>query len=298
VKKIAIYNIKGGVGKTTTTINLACLLASKGLSVLVWDLDPQGGASYFFNKQNKNTNTHARLFDKYITIYDVISPSDSYQIDVISNDPVFSDQFFNKSSTITALNFINHELMKISLAEVEDDYDICLIDCSPGKFILHDNIFNAADLLLIPNIPAPLSIYCNNTLLDDLGKKVTLQKKVLSFYNMVQINKTLHRYYLDNMELAAANQLVNHIPFYAEIESINFKKESIFHSIKNLKTNVFYENLWKEICEKMNWSTELQMGKLFAINQPAAPQSAAVEQAPQQTETAEDSKYMGKTAAL
>jgi chromosome partitioning protein len=292
VKKIAIYNIKGGVGKTTTTINLACLLASKGLSVLVWDLDPQGGASYFFNKQNKNTNTHARLFDKYITIYDVISPSDSYQIDVISNDPVFSDQFFNKSSTITALNFINHELMKISLAEVEDDYDICLIDCSPGKFMLHDNIFNAADLLLIPNIPAPLSIYCNNTLLDDLGKKLTLQKKVLSFYNMVQINKTLHRYYLDNMDPASANQLVNHIPFYAEIESVNFKKESIFHSIKNLKTNVFYENLWKEICEKMSWSTELQTGKLFAINQPAA------EQMPREKETAEDSTFIGKTAAL
>jgi chromosome partitioning protein len=296
VKKIAIYNIKGGVGKTTTTINLACLFASKGLSVLVWDLDPQGGSSYFFNKQNKNSSTHARLFDRYINIYDVISPSDSYQIDVISNDPFFSDQFFNTASGITKLNFVNHELIKMSLQEVEDDYDICLIDCSPGKFMLHDNIFNASDLLLIPNIPAPLSIYCNNILLDDLNKKVSPQKKILSFYNMVQVNKTLHKYYLENMDKAPTSQLANFIPFYAEIESVNFKRESIFHSIKNLKTNLFYENLWKEICEKMSWYTE-QTGKLFAINQPVAalPEMEAI---PQVIEPSTTSEFIGKISTL
>jgi chromosome partitioning protein len=131
-------------------------LAKSGLSVLLWDLDPQGGSSFFFNRQNHNNNTHARLFDRYITIYDVIHSTDSYHIDVISNDGTLTDQFMNKASKMTALNFGNNELIKIILSEVEDDYDVCIMDCSPGRFLMHDNIFHAADQLRVPNVPAPL----------------------------------------------------------------------------------------------------------------------------------------------
>jgi chromosome partitioning protein len=253
VKKIALYNIKGGVGKTTTTVNLACMLAKQGLSVLLWDMDPQGGSSYFFNEENSNDNTHGKLFDRYITIYEVIKATDTYQIDVISNDSKFSDQFMNKASRITALNFINHDLMNITLDEVKDDYDVCIIDCSPGRFLLHDNIFKAADLLLIPNIPAPLSIYCNNQLIQELQAKHANKNKILSFYNMVQVNKNLHKHYLNTREDSGGYILSNYIPFYTEIETISVKKESIFHQLKEFKTNSFYEKLWMEICERMQW---------------------------------------------
>jgi chromosome partitioning protein len=253
LKKIALYNIKGGVGKTTTTVNLACMLAKQGLSVLLWDMDPQGGSSYFFNLENKNDNTHARLFDRYLTIYDVIRSTDSYQIDVISNDSKFSDQFMNKASRLTAVDFINHDLINVVLKEVEDDYDVCIIDCSPGRFLLHDNIFKAADLLLIPNIPAPLSVYCNDILINELQAKMGTQNKILSFYNMVQVNKNTHKFYLDNRLAKNGHIINNYIPFYTEIENISLTKESIFHQLKEFKTNIFYENLWQEICSRMQW---------------------------------------------
>lgn len=253
MKKIAVYNIKGGVGKTTTSVNLACLLAKYGLSVMLWDLDPQGGSSYFFNRQNQNTNTHARLFDRYITIYDVIHSTDSYHIDVISNDAMLSDQFMNKASRITTVNFANHEMIKLILSEVEDDYDVCIMDCSPGRFLMHDNIFYAADLLLIPNIPAPLSVYCNNMLIDELQHNASVWNKTLSFYNMVQPHKNLHRQYLDNRKEATDHILNSFIPFYTEIELITLTKESIFHQLKEFKANMYYHKLWQEICERMKW---------------------------------------------
>ena len=265
MKKIAVYNIKGGVGKTTSSVNLACLLAKSGLSVLLWDLDPQGGSSYFFNRQNHNNNTHSRLFDRYITIYDVIHPTDSYQIDVISNDGVFTDQFMNKASRITALNFTNHELIKITLDEVEDDYDVCVMDCSPGRFLMHDNIFNASDLLLIPNIPAPLSVYCNNMLMDSLQGKMISKNKVLSFYNMVQAHKNLHKHFLSTRKEEASRILYNYIPFYTEIETITLTKESIFHQLKEFKTNIYYLKLWEEVCDRMGWS-ELNLSKGLVVD--------------------------------
>ncbi len=222
------------------------------MSVLLWDLDQQGGSSFFFNRQNTNNNTHSRLFDRYITIYDVIHSTESYQIDVISNDAYFSDQFMNHASRMTSVNFRNNELIKITLKEVEDDYDVCIIDCSPGRFILHNNIFEAADLLLIPNLPAPLSIYCNNMLMNALQEDMTLAKKVLSFYNMVQVHKILHKQYLDNRR-DASWMMDSFIPFYSDIELITLTKESLFHQQKENKVTVNYLRLWIEICERMQW---------------------------------------------
>ena len=256
MKKIALYNIKGGVGKTTTTVNLACLLAKQGLSVLLWDLDPQGGSSYFFKQENFNDNTHDRLFDRYIPIYDVIRSTDTYQIDVISNDSKFTDQFMNKASRITALNFLNKDLINNTLAEVADDYDVCIMDCSPGRFQLHQNIFQASDLLLIPNVPAPLSVHCNNMLVKELQQKSQSNKTtILSFYNMVQSHKNLHKFYINNRDENQHYILNSHIPFYAEIENITLSKESIFHQLKEFKPNMYYEKLWQEISERMQWSS-------------------------------------------
>lgn len=193
MKVVAIYNIKGGVGKTTTTINLACLLAKKNLSVLVWDLDAQGGTSYFFNKQHTNNNNFSKLFGKALTIYDVIKPADNYHIDIIANDTNFSDQFTNGASSLTRLDFFNNQLVKNVLLKVADDYDVVLIDCPPGRFTLHDNVFCAVDLLLIPNIPSPLSVYCNDMLLVALQKLTASKAKIFSFYNMVQPQKKMHK---------------------------------------------------------------------------------------------------------
>lgn len=268
MKKIAVYNIKGGVGKTTTSVNLACYLAKTGLSVLLWDLDPQGGSSFFFNRQNHNNHTHSRLFDRYITIYDVIHATESYQIDVISNDATFSDQFMNNASKMTAVNFGNNELIKMTLDEVEDDYDVCILDCSPGRFMLHDNIFHAADLLLIPNIPAPLSVYCNTMLMDELQNKLAIRNKVLSFYNMVQTHKNLHRQYLDDRKEDADRVLNSYIPFYTEIELITLTKESLFHQIKESRANGYYQELWQEICDRMKWQMPaVSTGKVIDIQQ-------------------------------
>jgi len=266
VKIIAVYNIKGGVGKTTTSVNLACFLARAGLSVLLWDLDPQGGSSYFFNKQNQNSNTHGRLFDKYITIYDIIHPTEKYEIDLISNDPVFSDMFINKASKIASINFDHHVLLSETLKEVEDDYDVCIMDCSPGRFIIHDNIFNTADLLLIPNIPAPLSLYCNNMLMDALEKE-QFPCRVLSFYNMVQVHKSLHKQYLDERPEGGGRLLNNYIPFYADIELITHTRESIFHQLKESRAAGFYHTLWIEICERMGWMMINEKGKVVDLHE-------------------------------
>ncbi len=180
----------------------------------------------------------------------------------------------NKASKITAVNFGNNELMKLTLEEVEDDYDVCIMDCSPGRFLLHDNIFHAADLLLIPNIPAPLSVYCNNMLMESLRAKLPSMKKVLSFYNMVQVHKNLHRQYLDDRKDNDGRMLNNYIPFYTEIELITLTKKSIFHQLKESKVNSYYHELWGEICERMQWQLVHSKGIVIDIDNESAVSSS------------------------
>jgi cellulose biosynthesis protein BcsQ len=153
---------------------------------------------------------------------------------------------------MTTVNFGNNELIEITLKEVEDDYDVCILDCSPGRFLLHNNIFPAANLILNPNVPAPLSIYCNNLLMDYFQQDERLAKKVLSFYNMVQVHKILHKQYLDNRR-DASWILDSFIPFYSDIELIGLTKESLFHQEKENKASIYYLNLWLEICRRMQW---------------------------------------------
>lgn len=255
MKKIAVYNIKGGVGKTTTSVNLACLLARQGLSVLLWDLDAQGGSSYFFQLQHKNAGQLQRLFDNRSNIYDLIQSTGSYQIDVIANDSEFSDLNMQQVSRMTALSYTNFEIIDLALHELKDDFDVCIVDCPPGKSLLHENVFRAMDLMVVPNIPAPLSIYCNEMLLELLSKISNLRMSVLSFYNMVQVNKKMHHQYVFGSKESSEGirQLNNYIPFYSEIEQITATRQSIFHQLKAAKSNAYYQFLWQEICEKMQW---------------------------------------------
>ena len=88
--------------------------------------------------------------------------------------------------------------------------------------------------------------------MDALQRDTLLASKVLSFYNMVQAHKTLHKQYLDNRR-DASWMLESFIPFYSDIELIGLTKESLFHHEKENKANSYYLSLWLEICRRMQW---------------------------------------------
>ena len=135
---------------------------------------------------------------------------------------------------------------------------------------MHDNVFCATDLLLVPNIPAPLSMYCNDMLLAAMQKLQPSNTRIFSFFNLVQMQKKLHKMYL-NSESSLVHQLENYIPFYTEIETISQSKTSIFHQLKDSKSILYYENLWDEICIKMGWDMfRVYKGKVVELNPESA----------------------------
>jgi chromosome partitioning protein len=148
VRRVAVINQKGGVGKTTTSVNLAGAIAEQGASVLLIDVDCQGDlSSIFLNDHESLTLTIADLFtDAGIGAADIIRPTRFPNIGIVPADrrlnAVDATHDFLSSPYLTAIGDV--------LREVEGKYDYAIMDCAPRSHLSAFAALVAADLVLVP----------------------------------------------------------------------------------------------------------------------------------------------------
>ncbi len=239
---IATYNIKGGVGKTSTAVNLAFLAAKNNYKTLIWDLDPQGASTYYFRIKPKVKGGSKALIAGDRELDGLIKATDFENLDLLPAD--FS--FRNLDLILDERKKPTQRLKKL-LSPLTKEYDFIFLDCPPNISLLSEAIFEASDLLLSPIIPTTLSLRT----LEQLKKYIKDNKlkniKLLPFFSMADRRKKMHREIIEFLSEQHPDILQSIIPYASDIERMGVERMPLAGYMNKSRSVEAYQSLWDEL---------------------------------------------------
>jgi cellulose biosynthesis protein BcsQ len=242
MKIIACYNIKGGVGKTAAAVNLSYLSAREGSSTLVWDLDPQGAASFYFRIKPRVKGGARGLLKRRRKLEQAIKATDYEHLDLIPAD--FS--YRNMDLSLEQLRKSRSRLRKL-VKPLRAEYDYLFLDCPPSISLVSENVFEAADILLVPTIPTTLSMRALYQLLHFCEGRKYSHLSILPFFSMVDQRKILHRVMIEDPPRMACKFLAQVIPYASEVEQMGVRRAALESYAHASRAAEAYRALWAEL---------------------------------------------------
>jgi cellulose biosynthesis protein BcsQ len=238
MKVVATYSIKGGVGKTSAAVNVGALAARDGLRTVLWDLDPQGAASFLFRVEPKVKGGGKQLIRGKREPLDVMKGTDVEGLDLLPAD-------FSYRHLDIQLDKRKKPLEGVArvLAQLEDDYDLAILDCAPSISLVSESVFTAADLLLVPLIPSTLAVRTLDQLREFLAGVTERVPEVLPFFSMVDRRKRLHKELVATLPGVAAAA----IPNASQVELMGLRRAPLVLTSPRHPAALAYAALWDEL---------------------------------------------------
>ncbi len=238
----ALYNIKGGVGKTAGAVNLAYLASQEGYKTLIVDLDPQASGTFYFRTEPGITVGKKLLLEGNKIITRSIKGTDYRNLDILPAD--FS--FRNLDLVLTEMKKPKRRLGK-SLKPIIRNYDITFLDCPPNITLVSENVFNVADIILAPVVPTTLAVRTYQQLKGFLEGKKNKAGKITPYFSMVERRKKLHLEIINEMRKNDTKFLETIIPYASDIEKMGVNREPVDCFAHSSQAAKAYRQLWKEI---------------------------------------------------
>ena len=240
---ISIINQKGGVGKTTTTINLAAGLARSNNKTLIIDMDPQAHSTFGFNIERPEKNI-SHVLDDVVPIKEVIHPINSH-LSIIPSSirlSVCSEKLYSAA--------FREEILKTGLDPIKADYKYIIIDGPPTLGVLVNNIIYASDYIIIP---CEISIYS----LEGMGDLLSTIKKIKRnpHFNKFKVlltkfdirNKISNNHILEQLNGLMLDKFETYIPRNEAINQASMSGKTIFEFDEMSKGSEAYTKLSKEV---------------------------------------------------
>jgi chromosome partitioning protein len=249
---VATYNIKGGVGKTSAAVNLAYLAARAGHRTLLWDLDPQAASTFLFRIKPKVKGGGQALLQRRGEVDELIKGTDFPGLDLLPAD-------FSYRHMDLALDDYKHPTRRLArvLEPLAHEYDYIFLDCPPSISLVSESVFEAADALLVPIIPATLSSRTFDQLAELVRQTGNGGPQVLAFFSMVEVRKSLHREVMARVRAAHPGLILGAaIPSADEIERMGEARSVIELMAPGSSASIAYQALWWDMSRRLRGRRE------------------------------------------
>jgi chromosome partitioning protein len=246
MKIIAVTNIKGGVGKTTTAVNLSYLCAAGGRATLLWDLDPQGAATYTLRGEPLERASPKKLLSGKRHLPELILSTGYPGLDLLPADFTYR----NFDVHLSDRKRPTEQLLKMSRS-LREVYSTLFLDCAPGISLLSENVLRAADAIIVPLVPTPLSVRMLTQLRDFIVGEGWMDLTLLPFFSMVDRRKSLHHDVMASTREQFPAILATEVPYWSEIERMSLRRAPLPAFAPNSAGAQIYAALWAEVTARM-----------------------------------------------
>lgn len=245
MRTLATYSIKGGVGKTTSAVNLAYEAAHAGARVLLWDLDPQGAATFYFRVKPKVKGGTGRLVGRKGGLPAHVRATDVAGLHLVPAD--FSLRHLDLHLDATKRPT---ERLAALLEPMEAGYDVAFLDCPPGISLASESVFGASGALLVPVVPTTLSA---RTLAQLAGflEGLAGAPALLPHFTMVDRRKKLHREQLATLATSWPAFLQAVIPNASAVERMGIEQAPVAAFAPSSPAARAFRELWAEVSGRL-----------------------------------------------
>lgn len=245
---LAVYNSKGGVGKTSLSVNLAWTAAHSGARTLLWDLDPQA-ASSFTLQHNRGLGTSVeKLLSGKRDWVDRIVDTAHENLSLLP-----SDMALRNWDILLDDEKKSKKLLTEWLKPIRERFSVIVLDCPPGLTLLSENIFRAADCLLVPVIPAPLSLRTLSQIRQHFVAEERDESMIVPIVSMADLRKRVHKESVAELQKVQGT-LQTVIPLMAEIERMGLVGTPSASRSGSRSWEVF-QAIWGELSPRMRSKT-------------------------------------------